>query len=131
LSDAESLRLNEHGEIIDIGNKVKNIDDIEAQYIGLMRFTGTGIKAMRAARRSMQDNDRPWKRARPVEKAYMTDLLMEMILTGSKLNAVPVHNGWLEVDTVNDYERAAARFADGSIVEFFDPRTDVSSKPRD
>ena len=38
LSDAESLRLDAEGRIIDIGLPVDNIDDIEAQYMGLMRF---------------------------------------------------------------------------------------------
>jgi choline kinase len=131
LSDAESLRMNEHGEITDIGSKVTSIDEIEAQYIGLMRFNANGIRAMKSARCSMQENDRPWKYSRPVEKAYMTDLLMEMVLTGSKLNAVPVQNGWLEIDTISDFETADTRFTDGSIVEFFDPDSDISSPSRD
>jgi len=121
LSDAESLQMNEQGEITDIGNKVTNIDEIDAQYIGLMRFKGSGINALQSAWRSMHDKNRPWKHSRPVEKAYMTDLLMEMILSGSKLNAIPVQNGWLEIDTVDDYESAIARFTDGSITEFFNP----------
>ncbi len=123
LSDAESLRFGDNGSIIDIGNKVENIDEIEAQYIGLMRFKGNGIDAIRSARRSMSANGRPWKRKRPVEKAYMTDLLMEMILCGERVASVAVRSGWLEIDTVEDYENAARGFGDGSIAEFFQPDT--------
>jgi len=39
LSDAESLRLDGGGNIIDIGRKVPSLDEIEAKYIGLMRFS--------------------------------------------------------------------------------------------
>lgn len=121
LSDAESLRMTAEGEITEIGSKAAQIDEIQAQYIGLMRFKGNGLNHLREAYRSMQKTDRPWKQKRPVEKAYMTDLLMEIILLNHPVMAVPVSNGWLEIDTVSDYESAAAGFADGNIVTFFDP----------
>ena len=57
----------------------------------------------------------------PIEKAYMTDLLMEMILMGYPVTAVPIDNGWLEVDTVNDYESLAQDFKTGNITNFFNP----------
>lgn len=124
LSDAESLRMGATGDIIDIGNKVDCIDDIQAQYIGLMRFRRRGVDALRKAKRSMHENDRPWKKERPVEKAYMTDLLMELILTGEQVTAVPIRNGWLEIDTVEDYESAARGFSDGTISRFYAPGAD-------
>lgn len=102
LSDAESLRIDIDGCITDIGQKVDNIDDIEAQYIGLMRFKGNGIDVLRAARESWGSTSRPWMTKRPVNKAYMTDLLSEMILLGNQVHAVPVHAGWFEVDDAED-----------------------------
>lgn len=127
LSDAESLRINTQGEITNIGNKVTDIEEIEAQYIGLMRFKHSGIKTLRSARQSMQENDRPWKHSRSFVNAYMTDLLMEVILTGGKITSVPVQSGWLEIDTVTDYESAEARFVDGTIKTFFKPSKEMSS----
>lgn len=121
LSDAESLVINGDGLIADIGNKVDNIDKIEAQYIGLMRFSGAGVQALRDARQSMRATDRAWKQKRPFEKAYMTDLLMEMILSDVDITPVPVTSGWLEIDTVEDYEKAAAMFDDGTIGRFYAP----------
>ncbi len=121
LSDAESLRIDDSGRITDIGNKVDDIDMIEAQYIGLMRFRGEGVLALQRARESMRANDRAWKQKRPFEKAYMTDLLMELILTGHDVVAVPIDHGWLEIDTTEDFEAANRMFADGSIVRFYDP----------
>lgn len=122
LSDAESLRMTPEGAITEIGSKVTSIDEIEAQYIGLMRFRGPGLNQLREAYQSIQTAERPWKEKRPVERAYMTDLLMEMILLGERVTAVPITNGWLEIDTVNDFEHADAGFRDGSIKAFFDPQ---------
>lgn len=121
LSDAESLRLDDNGLITDIGGPVQDIEEIEAQYIGLMRFRGDGVAKLRDTRSRLGDIHRSWMDKRPIQKAYMTDLLMEMILTGTDVTAVPVDAGWLEIDTVEDYERAAAAFEDGTIRLFFDP----------
>ena len=119
LSDAESLRVNDKGHIIDIGQKVKNINAIEGQYIGLMRFRGKGVHALQKARQELGDVSRPWMTDRPLHKAYMTDLLMELILRDETVTAVPIESGWLEIDTVQDLENAAAGFRDGTINKFF------------
>ena len=123
LRDAETLRLDEAGRIQEIGSKPRTVDEIEAQYMGLMRFRGAGIGALRRAYAALRSVRRPWMEARPVEKAYMTDLLMEMILSGQPVMPVPVDGGWLEIDTVQDYETAAAMIDDGSIVRFYDPQS--------
>ncbi len=121
LSDAESLSLNNEGCITGIGAPVTDISVIEAQYIGLMRFSRGGIDVLKRTRGLLGNVDRDWMAVRPLEMAYMTDLLMEMILRGEKVHAVPVDSGWLEIDTVQDYEDAARMFADSTIVQFFDP----------
>lgn len=121
LSDAESLTLDAYGLIRDIGNKVTDIDTIDAQYIGLMRFRGAGISAMRNAYKRLCTELRPWNAKRPPEKAYMTDLLSEMIAGDLPVHAVVTDGGWIEVDTIRDYETYADMFADGSIRRFYDP----------
>lgn len=124
LDDAESLRLDGDGRIIEIGAPVDHIDEIEGQYIGLMRFRGPGVDVLRRTRAALGAVKRPWMDTRPIRKAYLTDLLMEMILLGEPVHAVPVENGWLEIDTVEDYETANTMFKDGTIRRFFDPVAD-------
>ncbi|MEE9250006.1 MAG: phosphocholine cytidylyltransferase family protein [Alphaproteobacteria bacterium] len=121
LSDAESLRLDDNGRITDIGNKVSDLEEIQAQYIGLMRYRGKGIDALRFVRAGLGSVHRPWMDERPLRKAYMTDLLMGMILTGHEVHAVEIEGGWLEIDTREDYEKARAMIADGTITCFFNP----------
>lgn len=121
LEDAESLAMNGAGCITDIGNPVSDIGTIEAQYIGLMRFRGAGVEALKAARAHLATVSRRWMEKRSAANAYMTDVLMEMIQMGCDVHAVPVEGGWLEIDTVEDYETAAAMIADGTITRFFDP----------
>ena len=120
LSDAESLRLSANGQITDIGNKASTIDEIEAQYIGLIKISKVGLSALAQARRGVIENDRPWKQKRDVKQAYMTDVLMEMILLGLPVHGVRIDGGWLEFDTTEDYENAERLAAIGELAQFFD-----------
>ncbi len=128
LSDAESLRMDADGRITDIGNAVTDMDEIEAQYIGLMRFRGDGVRALKETRENIGSIRRPWMARRSVARACMTDLLMEMILRGTQVYAVPIEGGWLEIDTIADYRRTEAMIADRTITRFFDPA--ASRRPR-
>jgi hypothetical protein len=38
------------------------------------------------------------------ENAYMTDLLMQIIYDGIKVQSIPTNSAWVEVDTTNDLE---------------------------
>lgn len=107
LDDAESLLIDESGYIADIGQKVKNIDSIMGQYIGLMKFQGDGLEFLKKRyedlRRIAQGGKNPLNPNLPFEKSYMTDLLNDLIAEKCRLKAIPINNGWLELDTISDF----------------------------
>ena len=107
LSDAETLKLTEKGTILEIGKKPGSLDEIEGQYMGLMKFSPKGTELLKTVFNELKD--RGSIQGKPVEKAYMTDLLQEMIGLGYTLQSVPVRGGWIEVDTVNDLESDITR----------------------
>ena len=92
--------------------------------IGREAYSQGGIDALTAARDTWKSTTRPWMDKRPVRQAYMTDLLMEMILMGRAVHAVPVDGGWLEIDAAGDLEVAEAMVADGTIRIAAVPRQD-------
>jgi choline kinase len=100
LDDAETLKLASDRRILEIGQKPKSLTEIEGQYMGLMKFTAKGVKLLK---QTFHDAKLAGAlRGKPLEKAYMTDLLQMMIDLNYRLDAVPVHGGWVEVDTVED-----------------------------
>jgi len=100
LDDAETLRMSPSGQLLEIGQKPESIAQIEAQYMGLMKFSASGIGQLK---QTFHDAKKAGSmRGKAVEKAYMTDLLQAMIDRQCLLSAVPVHGGWVEVDTVSD-----------------------------
>ncbi|MGB6087783.1 NTP transferase domain-containing protein [Parvibaculum sp.] len=100
LSDAETLRLDETGRLIEIGRKPKSYDEIEGQYIGLIKIRRDHIPVMcdlfdRLDRSATYDGQ-------SFDNMYMTTFIQRMIDTGLDVRAVPVHGGWFEIDSVED-----------------------------
>ena len=123
LADAESLELNHEQNIIDIGQKSSSIDKIQGQYIGLMKFQLPAIEFLRKfyyeTKFKAKNGTNPLNPKLNFEQSYMTDLLRGLINKGKNLKAIPIHGGWLELDTLNDYELYHKMFTDGTLKQFF------------
>ena len=116
LNDIESLILDD-GYISNIGQKVNSFDKIQGQYIGLMKFQNEGMSFLldfyeNAKKKSKDERVNILNSNLPFEKSYMTDLLQGLINAGCKIKAVPVNNGWLELDSYHDYEVYNKKYKD-------------------
>ncbi|MGD2170994.1 MAG: phosphocholine cytidylyltransferase family protein [Gammaproteobacteria bacterium] len=100
LDDAETLRLSTDGAILEIGQQPRSLAEIEGQYMGLMKFSARGVETLKLIFHEARAAGTLGGKS--PENAYMTDLLQAMIDAGHRLQAVPVHGGWVEVDTVDD-----------------------------
>ena len=109
LKDAETLILDKDGNIEEIGQKPKSIEEIQGQYIGLMRFNKNGINLIKefyddAKKEFDSSKKNPLNEKIAFEQSYMTDFLQAIIKKGHKIKGIPINKGWLELDTYNDYE---------------------------
>ena len=112
LADAESLRLDLQGRITDIGQKVEHIEEIQGQYIGLMRFQGLGVRALEDLLQQqfeahLAGGQGPHPK-RNFAQLYMTDVLQELIGRGQPLHSLPIDGEWLEIDNSADLRLAGA-----------------------
>lgn len=100
LADAETLKLGAEDRILELGGKPRSYDDIEGQYMGLIKISATAWKEITAfydgLDRSRSYDGQSW------EKMFMTSFLMEISRQVMPIHAVPVDGGWLEVDTSAD-----------------------------
>jgi choline kinase len=116
LDDAESLVLDKNELILELGQKVDSIDNIQGQFIGLMKFQNDGIidiinfyKKMKLIANSSTN---PLNPNLPFEKSFMTDFLQGLIQNNQKLNAIVIKNGWLEIDSLKDYNLYQKMYSD-------------------
>lgn len=118
--DTESLALDADDNIVELGLESPRLEDIDARYIGLLKFSKTGLKHIQAIMNEAytEFEDKPWQQSgKTVRKAYMTDLLQAVIESGHPVKAERFCNGWIEFDTNEDYENACRWVEDGSIKE--------------
>lgn len=113
LDDAETLMFNENDILTEIGQKTTDLQRVQAQYIGLMRFQESGLQAMldvagKAKEWSAQGVPL-WRTSRTYDKMYMTDLLQGMIDEKYALKAVHINRGWFEIDDCADLKVVEAR----------------------
>ena len=100
LNDAETLRFDENNFLTEIGQKPKVINEIQGQYMGLMKFSKNGQRQLRSVFQKGIDNGDI--RGKIPEKAYMTDLIQMMIDEGISIKTLGIQDYWVEVDTVED-----------------------------
>lgn len=119
--DTESLSLDENGNIVELGLESPRLEDIDARYVGLLKFSKTGLQCIMTIMDEayLAYEDKPWQQSgKTVRKAYMTDLLQAVIRSGRPVKAERFYNGWIEFDTNEDYENACEWAENGSIEQF-------------
>ena len=96
LADLETFRLSEEGRLLEIGKKPRGRDEIQGQFMGLLRFTPESWAWV----------EEPM--AKTVEKLDMTTLLQELLQREYPVQAISTSDLWLECDSEQDilvYER--------------------------
>ena len=79
-----------------------------AEFIGMAKLSARGCQILGEVYRELraQDAAAPVHEASSLRTAKLTDLLEEVIRRGHAVASVGVYQGWLEVDTFDDYRRA-------------------------
>lgn len=95
LSDAESFKTR-NGRLVEIGAKSKTVQEIEGQYMGLLKISAEGWKTISGVLQGLPEA--------AVDKLDMTSLLSMLLERDSEIRTVPVVGKWCEVDSAGDLE---------------------------
>ena len=123
LDDAESLKIDKYGYIINIGQKVKKIEEIQGQFIGLMKFQNDGLTLLKKyyenfRQKSEKNKINVLNPNLSFECSFMTDLLQTLINHGIRLKSVNIDGGWLELDSISDFEKYNKLYDEGRLNNF-------------
>ncbi|WP_311884266.1 MULTISPECIES: phosphocholine cytidylyltransferase family protein [unclassified Pseudomonas] len=95
LLDAETFRLTAAHTLAEIGNKPQSVDDVQGQYMGLLRFTPEGWAEVLRLRAELSPQQR--------DSMHMTNTLQRVIDAGRVPIAAVAYTGeWGEVDSSED-----------------------------
>lgn len=104
LSDAESFACRD-GLLCDIGRKPRGLEDVQGQYMGLLRVTPSGWQEILAACEELGE---------AVDRTDMTSFLRVLMARRVPVAAVPVRGRWCETDSREDLRAYEARLAEGN-----------------
>ena len=112
IDEAEKVIFDANNKVIKIGKVVTSKEDVYGEFIGMMKLSPRGAEIIKLHfnRAKQIFWDRPFQRAETFQKAYITDLIQDMVDLGMSIHCVIIEKGWKEIDTVEDYEKALIEF---------------------
>ena len=107
-TEAEKVIFSETHKVERIGKGIGDCKQRGGEFIGMLKLSRAGAKLFRihfhnAKKRFTQ---KPFQSASVFEKAYITDIIQEMVDSGVAVHCTLIQRGWKEIDTVEDYEKA-------------------------
>lgn len=112
IKEAELVEV-KNGKITKIGKKICSANRAHGEFIGLAKFTKRGTEILKSnyIRAMNQYHKRPFQQAASLKRAYLTDMIQELIDIGYTISNLDIKGGWVEIDTPEDLERAKSQFA--------------------
>jgi choline kinase len=97
LSDAETFRLNDDNELLEIGQQPQSTEQVQGQYMGLLKFSPKGWRVVERLLHSLPTNQQ--------DTIHMTGMLQKVIENHVlPIKAIPYLERWGEVDSEEDLE---------------------------
>ena len=110
--DEAELVVVEDGKVVKI-SKFMNPAIAYGEFIGLAKFTRKGVEMLIRNYKRIRANKwcgfkahHRFQDAVSIDKAYLTDMLQELINRGYPIHSVDINGGWLEIDTSQDLQIA-------------------------
>jgi len=109
LADAETFRINASGQLVEIGGKTTRIEDIEGQYMGLLKFTPPAWRAVEALLTTLDATTR--------DRLDMTGLLCRLLKENSfPIDTFGTDGQWGEIDNPEDVALYQTMVRNGELV---------------
>lgn len=109
LADAETFRIDAVGRLLEIGGKTANIEDIQGQYMGLLKFTPSAWAAVEGLLSILEPSVR--------DRLDLTGLLRRLLAVNALSIATLGTDGqWGEIDNPADLELYQRMVRDGELV---------------
>ena len=112
ISEAENVIFNSNNEVEKIGKINTGKEEVHGEFIGMIKLSNRGAEILKQHFHRLKKIywNKPFQRAKIFQKAYLTDLIQELVDIGIKVHCVIIESGWKEIDTVEDYKKALVGF---------------------
>lgn len=110
-TEAENVLLDENYNLLEIRKNIQHKDKIVGEFLGILKLSKEGsdifVKKFEELEKTHKDS---FHMAPSLEKAYLTDMIQELINSKIKVTPIIISGKWCEIDTMQDLERATKMF---------------------
>ena len=112
MSLRENVIFNSNNEVEKIGKINTGKEEVHGEFIGMIKLNHRGCELLKQNFNRVKKIfwNKPFQRAKVFQKAYLTDMIQELVDIGIKVHCVIIERGWKEIDTVEDYKKALIDF---------------------
>lgn len=111
-SEAENVLLDNKNKIIEIKKNIHNNNGKVGEFIGIIKMTERGSKIFLEKINNLQKNHKgKFHNAPSLERAYLTDMIQEIINSSVEVTPSFISGKWCEIDTKQDLETAENKFS--------------------
>jgi phosphoenolpyruvate phosphomutase len=112
LSEAENVIFDSNNQVLKIGKIATQKEEVHGEFIGMIKLNNRGAEVFKENFHRVKKLywNKPFQRAKTFQKAYLTDMIQELVDIGIKVHCVIIERGWKEIDTVEDYQKALKEF---------------------
>ena len=111
LSEAENVLLDDKKHIKKIKKNISDDESVVGEFLGIIKFTLEGSKKfVKIYDEVIKTHKGKFHDADTVSKAYVTDMIQELIDSKIQITPISVKGKWCEIDTMQDLKRAEELF---------------------
>jgi choline kinase len=111
-SEAEHVLLNNNQKIIQIKKNIQDRNNSIGEFLGIIKLSSKGSKIfVKKYDHLIKTHKGNFHEASSISKAYLTDMIQELIDSHIDVEPVSILGKWCEIDTKQDLENAEKMFA--------------------
>ena len=110
-SEAENVQFNNMKEIIKIKKNIQNENNDIGEFLGIIKFSPKGSELfVKKHEELIKTHTGIFQQASSISKAYLTDMIQELIDSEINVEPVLISGKWCEIDTKQDLKNAEKIF---------------------
>ena len=111
-SEAENVELNSNEDIIKIKKNIQNTENNVGEFLGIIKFRNMGSEVfVKKYDELIKNSNGLFHEAPSILKAYVTDMIQELIDSNLKIKPILISGKWCEIDTMQDLKNAEKIFS--------------------
>lgn len=111
-SEAENVSLDNDNSIIEVRKNIVSTKNKVGEFLGIMKLSTKGSEIFVKKFQMLEKLHKgPFHDAASLKKAYLTDMIQELIDSNINVKPIIISGKWCEIDTKQDLQRACKMFS--------------------